>query len=237
MTCCGASACESQFDRKRAARELKDYRAHGPQPTGRAMIHLLRRAGVEGSTLLDIGGGIGGIQYDLLEAGAREVTAVDASSAYQQAARAEAERRGVSARIQFRLGDFVTLAPQVTAADIVTLDRVVCCYPDMEPLVRLSAERCRRLYGLSYPRYRWPVRAVVSTENAFRRLFRNPFRSFVHSPVVMDRLLTALGFTLQSKVRTFAWEVVVYVRDGAAATGGRPNLRPGSIDPESIVSG
>src|SRR6266487_2568811 len=114
MTCCGASACESQFDRKRAARELKDYRAHGPQPTGRALIQLLRRAGLEGGTLLDIGGGIGAIQYDLLESGAREVTAVDASSAYQQAARAEAERRSMSARIQFQLGDFVTLAPQVT---------------------------------------------------------------------------------------------------------------------------
>ena len=82
----------------------------------------------------------------------------------------------------------------------------------MEPLVRLSAERCGRLYGLSYPRYRWPVRAMVSIENVFRRVFRNPFRSFVHSPVMMDQLLTALGFTLQSKVRTFAWEIVVYAR-------------------------
>ncbi|HEV8381728.1 MAG TPA: hypothetical protein VGQ29_09085, partial [Gemmatimonadales bacterium] len=99
------------------------------------------------------------------------------------------------------------------AADIVTLDRVVCCYPEMEPLVRLSAERCRRLYGLSYPRYRWPVRAVVGIENAFRALFRNPFRSFVHSPVVMEQLLTGLGFRLQSKVRTFAWEIVVYARN------------------------
>ena len=212
MTCCGPKPCESQFDRKLAARELKNYRAHGPEPTGRALIHLLRRADVESSTLLDIGGGIGAIQYALLEAGVREVTAVDASTAYQQAARAEAERRGVSARILFRLGDFVTLAPDVAAADIVTLDRVVCCYPDMEPLVRLSAERCRRLYGLSYPRYRWPVRAVVSIENAFRWLLRNPFRSFVHSPTEMDRLLTELGFTLKSKVRTFAWEMVVYAR-------------------------
>ncbi|MGH7521761.1 MAG: class I SAM-dependent methyltransferase [Gemmatimonadales bacterium] len=214
MTCCGASACESQFDRKRAARELRDYRAQGPaHPTTRAMLQLLRRAGVDGSTLLDIGGGIGAIQYDLLEAGAREVTAVDASSAYQQAARAEAERRGVSARIQFRLGDFVTLASQVAAADIVTLDRVVCCYPEMEPLVRLSAERCRRLYGLSYPRERWPVRAVVGTENAFRRLFGNPFRSFVHSVDAMDALIRSLGFTLRQSERTFAWEIAVYERD------------------------
>lgn len=213
MTCCSASACESQFDRNRAARELKNYRAHGPaNATTRAMIHLLRRTRLEGSTLLDIGGGIGAIQYDLLEAGAGEVTAVDASSAYQQAARAEAERRGVSARIQFRLGDFVALAPELAPADIVTLDRVVCCYPDMEPLVRLSAERCRGLYGLSYPRDRWPVRAVVGTENAFRRLFGNPFRSFVHSVDAMDGLIRSLGFALRQSVRTFAWEIAVYER-------------------------
>jgi len=220
MTCCAgnASACEGVFDQKRAARELKNYRAQGPvHATTRALIHLLRRAGVEGRTLLDIGGGIGAIQYDLLEAGAREVTAVDASSAYQQAARAEAERRGVSARIDFRLGDFVALAPEVAAADIVTLDRVVCCYSDMDRLVRLSAERCRRLYGLSYPRYRWPVRAVVAIENFFRRLFGNPFRSFVHSPAEMDRLLTGLGLTRTSAVRTFAWEIAIYVRGEAAA--------------------
>jgi 16S rRNA G966 N2-methylase RsmD len=213
MTCCAgnAGACEGVFDQKRAARELKNYRAQGPvHATTRALIHLLRRAGVEGGTLLDIGGGIGAIQYDLLEAGAREVTAVDASSAYQQAARAEAERHGVSARIDFRLGDFVALAPEVDPADIVTLDRVVCCYPDMEQLVRLSAERCKRLYALSYPRSRWPVRAVVGVENAFRSLFRDPFRSFVHSPAEMDRLLTSLGFRQQTAVRTFAWEIVLY---------------------------
>ncbi|MFN2571133.1 MAG: class I SAM-dependent methyltransferase [Gemmatimonadales bacterium] len=211
MTCCGASACETQFDRKRAARELKSYRAGGPaNATTRALIQLLRRAGVQGSTLLDIGGGVGAIQYDLLEAGAREVTAVDASSAYQQAAREEAARRGVTARIQFRLGDFVALAAEIPTADIVTLDRVVCCYPDMEPLVRLSAERCRKVYGLSYPRYRWPVRVWVQIENFFRGLFGNPFRSFVHSPREMEGVLTALGFKLQSSVRTYGWEIATY---------------------------
>jgi magnesium-protoporphyrin O-methyltransferase len=124
----------------------------------------------------------------------------------------EAERRGVSARIDFRLGDFVALAAEVAAADVVTLDRVVCCYSEMEPLVRLSAERCRRLYGLSYPRYRWPVRAVVAIENFFRRLFGNPFRSFVHSVDAMDALIRASGFALLSTVRTFAWEIAVYER-------------------------
>src|ERR1044072_7272802 len=210
MSCCAASPCESQFDRKRAARELESYRADGPSnATTRALIQLLGRTSAAGSTLLDIGGGVGAIQYDLLARGAPPGAA---GGAYQRAARAEAERQGVSARIDFRLGDFVALAPDVPAADIVTLDRVVCCYPDMEPLVRLSAERCRRLNGLSYPRDRWPVRATVATENVFRRMFGNPFRSFVHSPAAMDRLITGLGFTLQSSVRTFAWEIAVYRR-------------------------
>src|ERR1041384_2365192 len=103
MSCCAASPCESQFDRKRAARELESYRADGPSnATTRALIQLLRRTSAAGSTLPDIGGGVGAIQYDLLARGARAVTAVDASSAYQQAARAEAERQGGGARIDFR---------------------------------------------------------------------------------------------------------------------------------------
>src|SRR2546427_10667693 len=98
MTCC-ASACESQFDRKRAARELRDYRAHGPtNASTRAMIHLLRRASVEGSTLLDIGAGIGAIQSDLLEAAVRAVAAADATTASYPCARAEAGPRGWRAR-------------------------------------------------------------------------------------------------------------------------------------------
>jgi hypothetical protein len=80
----------------------------------------------------------------------------------------------------------------------------------MEPLVRLSAERCRRLYGLVYPRDRWLVRAVIRVQNFFRGLWRNPFRSFVHSVDAMDALIRSLGFTLRSSVRTFVWEVAVY---------------------------
>ena len=106
------------------------------------------------------------------------------------------------------------LAPRIPAADIVTLDRVVCCYAQMEPLVRLSAQRCRWLYGLVYPRDRWVTSSVVHIQNFFRGLWRNPFRSFVHSVDAMDALIRSLGFMLRTKVRTFAWEVVVYKKEG-----------------------
>ena len=180
--------------------------------TTRALIDALVRAGVERRTVLDIGGGVGAIQFELLKAGARAATSVDVSAAYLAAAAEEAARQGLSERITFQVGDFVDLAPRIPAADIVTLDRVVCCYAQMEPLVRASAERCRRLYGLVYPRDQWLERSVVAVQNGFRWLWRNPFRSFVHSVDAMDALIRSLGFTLQHKVRTFAWEVVVYQR-------------------------
>jgi methyltransferase family protein len=167
---------------------------------------------VKDGTLLDIGGGVGAIQLALLEAGARDATSVEVSAAYLEAARGEAERRGVGGRIRFQLGDFVTLAPQIPAADIVTLDRVVCCYAQMEPLVRLAAEHCRRLYGLVYPRDQWVERTVVGVQNAWRWLWRNPFRSFVHPVAAIDAVIRSAGFTLQQSLRTFAWEVAVYER-------------------------
>ena len=210
MTCCNTPAWACQFDRKLALRDLRDYRKGRVAATTKALIDALVRAGVEQSTVLDIGGGVGAIQFALLDAGARESTSVDVSAPYLDAAREEAARQGRTGRITFQLGDFVELAPRIPAADIVTLDRVVCCYARMELLVRLSAERSRRLYGLVYPRDRWLERAVVQIQNVFRALGGNPFRSFVHSVAAMDALIRSLGFTLRHKVRTFAWEVAVY---------------------------
>ena len=213
MTCCNTPAWACQFDRKLALRDLRDYRKGHLAATTEALIEALVRAGVEQSTVLDIGGGVGAIQFALLDAGAREATSVDVSAPYLDASREEAARQGRTGRITFQLGDFVELAPRIPAADIVTLDRVVCCYARMEMLVRLSAERSRRLYGLVYPRDRWLERAVVQVQNVFRALRRNPFRSFVHSVAAMDALIRSLGFTLRHKVRTFAWEVAVYQKE------------------------
>ena len=111
-----------------------------------------------GATLLDIGGGVGVAQLDLLSAGLRSATDVDASSAYLDVAREEAQRRGYSERVSYRHGDLVALAPEIEPADIVTLDRVICCYHDMPALVRASAAKARRLYGLVYPHDAWWTR-------------------------------------------------------------------------------
>ena len=210
MSCCAAAGCERTFDHKHAKRELRSYHAHGPIATTNALIQGLLRAGVRDGTLLDIGGGVGAIQYELLKAGATAAVSVDASPAFEAVARREAERQGMGGRIQYETGDFVAVADRIGPADIVTLDRVVCCYPNMESLVRLSAQRSRRLYGLVYPRDRRLTRIVIRVQNFFRGLFQNPFRSFVHSADAIDALVRAAGFSLRQRVRTFVWEVAVY---------------------------
>ncbi len=176
------------------------------------LLDGVRAGGVEGASLLDVGGGVGAIQQALLAEGAASATDVDASPAYLETAREEAERLGTAHRIDFRLGDFVDQAEDVAAHDIVTLDRVICCYPDMEALVKLSAERARRTVGLVFPRDRWWVRLGLRLPNLFFRVTRNPFRVFVHPTAVVHRLIEGAGHRRTFHRRTFLWEVAVYRR-------------------------
>jgi len=140
---------------------------------------------------------------------------VDASSAYLRSAREETERRGHATRVEFVQGDLVDVADHVPTADIVTLDRVICCYHDMQRLVSRSGEKARLIYGAVYPREGWWTRLVVDAENIFFRLRGSPFRTFVHSPNEIDSVLMGQGLRRRSLRRTVGWEVVVYTRTNA----------------------
>jgi magnesium-protoporphyrin O-methyltransferase len=173
---------------------------------------------VRGTSLLDIGGGIGVVHHELLDSGADSVVHVDATAANIDTANEEAERRGHSGRVKFVLGDFVALAAEISAADVVTLDRVICCYPDMEELVSTSAARARRLWGAVIPRERILFKAMVQLGNGMRRLTRNDFRTFIHPLGGIDTVLRREGFTLRSERDTYGWRAVVYSRSTHAAS-------------------
>lgn len=212
MQCCQCQGIEREFNRKAAAAELRQFRSHGPAKTTRMLIDALKTERIEGLTLLDIGGGVGAIQHELLKAGVSRSTNVEASSAYIDAAKAEAERLGHRDRVSHHHGDFIHLAPEIIPADIVTLDRVVCCYPDMPTLVGLSSARAKKLYGLVFPRDAWWNHAGLGILNLVRWLRRNPFRVFVHRPEAVDALIRANGLERRFHRQTFIWLVVVYAR-------------------------
>ena len=212
MSCCQCEGLERQFGRRTARHELRRFRKRGPVSTTRILIDALRLEGVADASILDIGGGVGAIYHELLGAGARDAVHVDVSSEYLVVAREEAERRGHAARVQFVRGDFVDVATTLSDSDAVTLDRVICCYPDMERLVRLSADKARRLVGAVYPRKAWWMRLMAVSVNAFCRLRRSAFRTYIHPPASIDAVLRARGFERRSFRRTLAWEIAVYAR-------------------------
>jgi magnesium-protoporphyrin O-methyltransferase len=162
--------------------------------------------------LLDIGGGIGAIHHELLEDVARDATHVDASSAYLKEARQEATRRGHNDRIRFIHADFTDVASEVPQADIVTLDRVVCCYPDFRGLLTAAADHSRRALAFTYPRETWYLRVALKIANFFQKLRRDPFRVFLHPVAEMDSLLKREGFERVSLRRLFVWEMALYQR-------------------------
>ena len=176
------------------------------------ILEAIRSLKLREADLLDIGGGVGAIHHELLDDVAREATHVDASSAYLKEARQEARQRGHSERVNFIHADFTDVANELPEVDIVTLDRVVCCYPDFHRLLKAAAEHSRRALAFTYPREIWYLRFGLRVANFFQRLRRDPFRVFLHPVAEMDALLKREGLRRISVRRLFVWEMALYQR-------------------------
>ncbi len=178
---------------------------------------MLRESHARADTLLDTGAGVGVLHHELLAGGVRAAVHVEAAQAYVQAARDEADRRGHTGRVRFLHGDFLALAPAIEPADLVTLDRVLCCYPDLEPLLLASAARTRRYWAASFPRDRWYVRLHTSGQNRLRARAGNAFRTFVHPVARIYDLLSRSGLRPLRVCRRPVWELVLCIRENAAS--------------------
>ena len=215
MDACGCDDFASIFDRGTAERDRDRYRRGGPDRSTRMLLDMIRPHVGHGSTIVDVGGGIGVIDHELLRIGAGHATLVEGSPAYIDVARQEARRANLLDRFEFVEGDFVRRAADLDPADIVTLDRVVCCYPDAEGLVGSSAALARRVYGLVLPRDRWFIRLSVRLVNIGFRLRRRGYRAYAHSNRSVDALVAARGLRPRSEASTFFWRIVVYERNAA----------------------
>lgn len=212
MTCCSHEYFESTFDDGHATKQLRRYRRRGPNATTRMLLDAVRAAGIDDASVLDIGAGIGVVHHELIAGGARSAVHVDAALPHMRAAREEVVRRGHAERVTFVHGDFVALADRIAPADVVTLDRVICCYPDMERLVTSSASKARQLYGVVFPRERWMVKAWAVLGNLVWRLRGNPFRSYIHPVAAIDAAARRQGLVPRFVGDTWVWRVAVYAR-------------------------
>ena len=209
------NCCEMEnntFGEDEAKANLKDYRKRGPANQTKLILEAVRSLGLKDASLLDVGGGIGTIHHELLKDVANQATHVDASSAYLKVATAEAKRLGHEAQVNFIHADFTDVAADLPQVDVVTLDRVVCCYPNFRELLKAAASKSRTAVALTYPRETWWLKMGMAVANFFQKLRNDPFRVFVHPIAEMEALLNQEGLRKVSTRRLFVWEMSLYQR-------------------------
>jgi SAM-dependent methyltransferase len=211
MSRCCSRAYEEVFSDRMARRDARRYERRGLDRTSRRVVAAVARHGVDGRSVLDVGGGVGAVPIELLRAGGARATVVEMSRSYDGPARRLAERAGVAGRIDRRIADLAS-AGDVPAADVVVLNRVVCCDPDGPRLAGAAATHARSLLVMTYPRAAWWTRLAVGAVNLVERLRRQAFRVHVHPPAAIAAAVTAEGLEADDLHRGLFWELRSFTR-------------------------
>jgi magnesium-protoporphyrin O-methyltransferase len=200
------------FGARFAKRVAAGYRKRGLTRSEQTIVELVTQGGVQGATVLEIGGGVGEIQLELLRRGAASTTNLELSPGYEPEAAALIEEAGVGGRVQRRLLDIATDPDAVEPADIVVLHRVVCCYPDVATLLGAAADHARHQLVFSHPPRNAMSRSVVATQNLFFRMGGRDFRTFAHPPDAMFAVLAEHGLQRRGGHNGRVWQVAAVSR-------------------------
>jgi len=194
------------FTARVARNDLKRYRRRGLDGLERRMVESASEGGLAGARVLEIGGGIGKLQVELLEAGAASGEVAELVDAYGPFAAELARERGLEDRTAFVVADVLERPDDVAAGDVVVLNRVVCCSPDGVALAAAAARLARQTLVLSYPRDVVWIRLGVRTVNLVQRMLGRSFRVFVHSPSALRAAAEAEGLASTRNERGSLWE-------------------------------
>jgi methyltransferase family protein len=210
-SCCRPESYGAFFSKRAAERSLRRYRKRGLDELSARIAKVMKERDVAGATVLEIGGGIGALDVELIQAGAERVMNVELSPEYEAAAAELASEHGVQQRIERRLGDFA-VETDIPPADTVVMNRVVCCYPDYEALMGAAADHARQLLVFTFPRERALVRGAFRLMNLWLRLTGNEFRGFVHPSSAMLEVGRRHGLAPVLERRGTFWQLAALER-------------------------
>jgi Methyltransferase domain len=211
VSACCAPRYRKVFSKRLARRDARRYRRKGLDKTAQLLVDRLAERGVSDASVLEVGGGVGSIDIELLKAGARGATVIELSEEYDGEAAGLLTENGLEGRVARRHGDFVELEDEIDPADVVVMHRVVCCYPDPDSLVGAAAGHARRLLALSFPRDVWWIRVGWYAIDAwFRLVYR--FESYVHPHRRILGAAERAGFTPVHQHSGWLWHVAVFER-------------------------
>jgi len=207
--CCGADLF---FNKTTAKKEYRTYVRKGPSRVTAKIIQQLENQDVKGKSMVDVGGGIGALQWWFLQNEGAKTTDIDASSGYLKQALNHAGENGWQDKTQFIMGDCTDVYPQIDDPDFITLDKVICCYPNFKEILVSTCQKSKRYISLSYPIDGIIAQAIRGMGALFFMLKKNPFRPYVHPVRQIRDVFTENGYKRLSHSIAFPWHVEIYSR-------------------------
>jgi magnesium-protoporphyrin O-methyltransferase len=212
-----APDCCSNEPESRIARHFdrRDY-SNGPtlHETSARLLEQLGDVGEVRPSVLELGSGAGALAVALVEDGAQRATGLDLSPVSVDTARRHAADLGVAERATFETGD--ASVAKLEPHDWVVMDRVICCFGDMDRLLANALPAVRDRLALSVPESRglrglanhvlWRMEDLVDTLRGDR------CPGYVHDIRRMHRLLADAGLRLRSERPTGFWYTAVFER-------------------------
>ena len=210
--CCSPKGYRQIFSERNARAEARRFGRKGLDATSRRIADLVKERPLESRTLLEVGGGVGAIEVELLKAGIDRAVNIELTPTYEEAAGELLREAGLADRVERRVMDFAEAGTEVEMADFVVLNRVICCYPDMPRLAAAAARRTRRMLVLSFPNNRWWTRLGLTLVNLGFRIVRVQFRVFLHPPGLILAAAAGDGLKLTRNERGLLWQVAALER-------------------------
>ncbi|HEX6975059.1 MAG TPA: methyltransferase domain-containing protein [Vicinamibacterales bacterium] len=215
--CCGPPddprRYDDVFDERFARRVARRYRDRGATAVERRLVDFAVDHGLHGATVLEVGGGVGELQLELLDHGAARTVNLELSHEYEQEAQRLIAAAGFGGRVARTVGIDVARHPEsVPHADLVLLNRVVCCYPEAQRLLSAAASRADRAIAFSHPRRNWATRLIAALENLMYRAGGRSYRAYIHDPESLCDAIRRAGFEIEAREPGFMWCVVGAVR-------------------------
>jgi magnesium-protoporphyrin O-methyltransferase len=197
------------------------YKSKGLTASSEVLLGLLKENGLDGKTVLDIGCGTGFFALETLRQGASSCVGVDLSSAAIQEANEFAKESGLEDRATFQVANGAST--QHPSSDIVVMDKVLCCYPDANSLLKTASASSSELLGFVVPRdqglMKPMMRVGIRVINLVERLKKTGFRLYLHPLRSLDKLLLDNSFRESSKAKSRFWLVFLYKRTGPDGIG------------------
>ena len=214
-SCCRAGndcSATSAFFTRWSSKYAKRFRKGKLDRIQEYLIEGITRHSIDGTTVLDIGCGVGQIHLTLLKKGAAQSVGIDLSEAMLDQAKGFAGKSGLLSRTHYINGDFTQLSETVLESDITVLDKVVCCYEHLDDLIIKSSGKTRDIFALTHPKENLLTKGLFKGHVAIARLLHWDFHPFWHDWADMKARICSEGFTLCYERATISWHALIFQR-------------------------